>query len=131
MTANINPIFTLTPKISGSLISIANTGRDGSGTLGTIISGSTNGTRISRVIVQSSGSVSNGMVRLFIYDGSNNFLYKEVTVTSTAVSGSTAAFTYTVELLGERALILPSGYSLKASTNNGENFYVIAEGGDY
>lgn len=131
MAANTNPIFTLTPKISGSPISVANTGRDGTGTLGTIISGSTNGTRISRVIVQASGSVSAGTVRLFVYDGSDNFLYKEIAVTSSGVSGSTPAFSYALELFGERALVLPSGYSLKASTNNGENFYVIAEGGDY
>ena len=137
MTANTNPIFTLTPVVIGQLISTANTNRDGSGTLGHVISGGVNGTRISKITIQASGSTAAGMVRLFIDNssgsttGSSVWLWKEDEVDAIAGSASAIVHNSTISLVGETALILPYGFSLKASTHYGENFYVIAEGGDY
>jgi hypothetical protein len=132
MTANTSPIFTLTPRISGSPIDIANTARDGTGTISTIITGTTNGTRINRINIKASGSQTvAGTIRLFIYDGTTNFLWREVLVTAIIASGSVATFESITNLSGEYALILPNNYSLKASTNNAESFNIIAEGGDY
>jgi hypothetical protein len=132
MAANTEPVFTLTPVIGYTEIATANTARDGSGTLGTVISGATNGTRITRVRVISSGSeVGNGMMRLFIDTSGSSVLYDECAVTATAVSASTVGFDYSFEFLGERALILPSGVILKASTSTAQPINVWAEGGNY
>lgn len=131
MTVNKDPIFTLTPVIGCAQISTANTARDGSGTLGTIITGGTYGTRISRIRVIASGSCSNGMVRLFFDTSGSVRLYEECPITATVVSASAVTFDYSFEYLGERALIIPSGTVLKASTSVAETFNVWAEGGDY
>jgi hypothetical protein len=129
-----DPIFTATPVIGMVQIATANTARDGSGTLGTVITGGTNGTRITRVIVQAAGNTTAGIVRLFIGDNAGTpviRLWKEIQVTVATVSATVMGFTYTLELLGERALILPAGYTLRAAPHNAEIFNVFAEGGNY
>ena len=131
MTANTDPIFSLTPVIGIGAISSANTNRDGTGTIVSVISGSTDGTRITRVTIQAIVTTTAGMVRLYINTGAVIYLWKEIAVTAITGSASVVEFTYVLSLMGENALILPSGYSLEASTHNAEAFNVIAEGGNY
>lgn len=131
--ANTTPIFSLTPRAAMVRISTANTARDGSGTMGDVITGATSGTRIDRVVITATGTTTAGMVRLFIYDGSaNSRAWREVVVTAITVGASTPAFTATVLSpdLGP-LLVLPNAYVLRASTHNAETFDVIAQGGDY
>lgn len=131
MAANTTPIFTLTPKIGKVQISTANTNRDGTGTIGTVLTGSTNGTRIHRITIQAAVTTTAGVIRLYISDGTNVHLWTEVIVAAVTPSTTVSAWSYVMELFGEAALILPSGYVLMASTNNAEAFNVFAEGGDY
>lgn len=131
MTANTNPIFVLTPKIGIGQISTANTARDGTGTIGTILSAGTYGTRVHRIVIRATVTTTAGMIRLFIHDGSNARLYREIPVTSITPSGTVEAFSHILDLQNEDAIILPTGHSLRASTHNAEAFNVFAEGGDY
>ncbi len=134
MSANTSPIFTLTPKIGVTNISSANTKRDGTGDINTIITGGANGTRISRITIKATVTTTAGTVRLFIGDNAGTpviSLWREVLVTAITVSANVAAFEYSLSLLGENALILPPNYTLRASTEKAESFNVIAEGGDY
>jgi len=131
MPANTEPIFTLTPVIGRAAISAANTNRDGTGTIVSVITGAANGTRISRIIIQAIVTTTAGMVRLYIDNGVNIYLWREVAVTAITGSASVAEFVSIISLVGETALNLPSGYSLQASTHNAEAFNVIAEGGNY
>ena len=131
MGANTEPIFTLIPVIGVVSGSAANTDLSGSGTFMTVITGGTNGTRISKIVIQAIDTTTAGMVRLFIDDGVAVFLWKEVAVEAVTIAASTPAFSYEILLSSEEALILPSGYILKASTHNAEPFNIIAEGGDY
>ena len=132
MTANTTPIFTLTPAIGIVAISTANTTSDGTGTIGTVLTGGTDGTRITRITITATVTTTAGMVRLFINDGAANiYLWREVVVVAITKSATVAGFVYIIEFLDDRALILPAGYSLEASTHNAENFNVVAEGGNY
>ena len=131
MAANTEPIFSLTPVIGMGVIDTANTNRDGTGTIVSIITGSTDGTRITRITIQAIGTTTAGMVRLYINTSAAIYLWKEVPVDAVTGSASVPEFISVISLLGENALILPSGYSLEASTHNAEDFNVIAEGGDY
>ena len=132
--ANTTPIFTITPRAGMVRISTANTARDGTGTMGDVITGATSGTRVDlggrRIIKKTTA----GMIRLFIYDGSANVrAWKEIVVTAITVAASTAAFTSTLVTPDPSVplLVLPNGYVLRASTHNAETFDVIAHGGDY
>lgn len=131
MTANTTPVFELTPQVACVAIATANTARDGTGTVGTVLSAGASGTRIHRITIKATVTTTAGTVRLFIYTGSVYFLWKEIVTGAITVSATQPAFEYVIELLGERALVLPTGYSLRASTEKAENYNIIAEGGDY
>ncbi len=131
MTANTSPIFTLTPHVGMVAISTANTGRDGSGTIGTVLAAATDGTRITRIVIKATVTTTAGTIRLFIHDGANYFLWREIATTAITVSATQPAFEYILYLYGEAAIVPPSGYSLRASTEKAENYNIIAEGGDF
>lgn len=110
-------------------ISTANTNRDGTGTIGTLIIGATNGTRVDDIYITATGAVTAGVVRLFISNATNIRLWQEILVTATSPNVTTAVWSYT---LLNQALLLKSGWYLAASTNNAETFNVIAtRAGDF
>lgn len=129
MSANVAPRFKDPGKAWVVQISTANTALDGSGTVGTLATAGTNGSLIELVRIKAAGTVTNGMIRLFIHDGTNFRLYKEVAVTATTPSGTVQAFE--AEYTPTEDLVLQSGWSLRCSTNNAETFNVFATGGDY
>jgi len=134
MPANNYPVFVLTPKIGLARISTANTGRDGSGTLGDCCAGSTFGTRIDRIKISATSTTTAGMIRFYVYDGTNNRLWREVAVT--AATPSATVLGYTTEIMTPDTqsplLVLPSAsYILRASTHNAEQFDIVTHAGDF
>lgn len=128
------PAYTATPKNGMAVISVANTGRDGTGTIGTIFSAGASGSRIDKIIIKAQGTTTAGMVRLFIHDGSNARLIDEVLVQAITPSATVQSFQVVLaanQITVELPIILPNGYSLRASTHNAESFNIIAMGGDF
>lgn len=127
---NSVPRFLLPENCSAvAQISAANTNRDGTGTIVTVLTAGSQGTLIELIRVIATGTTTAGMVRLYIHDGANARLYDELAVTAITPSGTVAAFE--IELVPSKPLVLPSGYSLRASTHNAETFNVFATGGNY
>ncbi len=114
-------------------VSAANTARDGTGTVPTILLANPNwGSRIDLITIEAQGTVTNGVVRLFLHNGSAYFLWREVIVAATTPSVTLAAFrTEVLRTDGLPVLLLPPLYSLRASTNTAEAFTVSASGWDY
>jgi len=133
MAANTTPIFVITPHLGMVRISTANTNRDGTGTLGDVLTATTFGTRIDRIVIEATGTTTAGMIRLIIYDGvSASRLWKEINVSAITPSGTVQAFTATISSPDQNPLlVLPAGYVLRAGTQAAETFDVIAHGGDY
>ena len=110
-------------------ISTANTNRNGTGTIATVMTGATNGTRIDDISIVATGTTTAGVVRLFISDGTNVRLWQEILVSAITPSTTVQVWSYT---LLNQALLLESGWSLQASTNNAETFNVIVtRAGDF
>lgn len=127
------PQFASVPKVGIATISTANTNRDGTGTIGTVLTAGTNGTRLRRITIQATGTTTAGMVRLYLHDGTTAQLYLETPVTAVTPSGTVLAYSVTYNEnvdFSQLPLTIPSGYSLRASTQNAETFKVIAEGAD-
>ena len=118
------------PIISPVLVSTLNTARDGTGTVATVVTAAGAGYRIKRIKVKAIVTTTAGMIRIFLHTGAAFFLWTEIPVTAITVGADTAGFEYTLELFNDEALELPAGYSIRASTHNGESFHVSAEG-DY
>lgn len=108
-------------------ISTANSNLDGTGTLGTLITGASNGTLVKSVTFKATGNTTQGMLRLFIYDGTNTRLVDEITVPTVTKSGQDHSFETTIQCNYR----LKSGYLLKVSTQNAESFNVIANASNW
>lgn len=133
MAVTATPVFTQAPFVATGQVSAANTNRDGTGTIVTIKAGTTNGTRIERVTVKATVTTTAGMVRLYLDDGTNVRLVKELVVSAITVAAGVAGF----EAEWSRGDGLPvvelpaSTYILKASTHNAEAMNVTAWGGEF
>ncbi len=122
------PAFAATPATAVAQISTANTNRDGTGTIATVLTAGASGTRIDQIDITATGTTTAGVVRLFIHDGSNGRLWREVLVTATTPSTTVAVWSTSLTDLN---LILKTGYSLRAATHNAETFNVaVTAAGD-
>lgn len=129
-----SPQYASTPRCGIGQVATANTNRDGTGTIGTIFTAGASGSRIDAINIKATGTTTAGMIRLFIHDGADARLLTEVPVTAITPSGtlpSWEAQLNTNTMTQVLPLVLPTGYSLRAATNNAETFNVIALGGDF
>ncbi|MEN9885488.1 MAG: hypothetical protein RL758_66 [Pseudomonadota bacterium] len=128
------PSYAAAPKCGIAQISTANTARDGTGTIGTVFTAAATGSRIDAINIKATGTTTAGMIRLFIHDGSTSRLIDEVPVLATTPSATVPSFEVNLNtntMAHFLPIILPNGFSLRASTNNAETFNVIAFGGDF
>ena len=126
--------YASTPKCGVGQVSVANTDRDGTGTIVTVFSAGASGSRIDAIDLKAVGTTTAGMIRLFIHDGTNARLLTEVPVTAITPSGtlpSWEAQLNTNTMTQVLPLVLPTGHSLRAATNNAETFNLLAFGGDF
>jgi len=122
------PAFAVTPRIASVNIATANTNRDGTGTVATLITGASTGTRIAEIVIQARVTTTAGMVRIFLHDGSTFYFFDEVSVAAATVSasvkGTRVSTTY-------NNLVLPNAsWSVRVSTHNAESIDVTALGAD-
>jgi hypothetical protein len=123
-----SPAFAATPRLASVNIATANTNRDGSGTVATLITGASTGTRIAEIVIKARVTTTAGQVRVFLYDGTTYYAFDEIAVAAATVSasvqGTRVSTTY-------NNLILPSAsWSVRVSTNNAESIDVTALGAD-
>lgn len=129
-----SPQYASTPRCGIGQVSTANTNRDGTGTIGTIFTAGASGSRIDAIDLKAVGTTTAGMIRLFIHDGANARLLTEVPVIAITPSGTLPSWETqlnTNTMTQVLPLILPTGYSLRAATNNAETFNLLAFGGDF
>ena len=114
-------------------VTTANTARDGTGTLGTtlitVLTAGASGTRIDDIYMVATGITTAGVIRLFVFDGTNTRLLSETLVA--AITPGTSVQVWSNTLLSQ-AIVLKTGYSLRATTNNTETFNIIVtRAGDF
>lgn len=95
-------------------MSTANTARDGTGTIATIITGVAAGTKIERIVAQATGDPADSVLTLFLHDGTNFWLWNEIDLANPTAASTTVAG-YHNEIF-VRDLILPdNNWSLRAA----------------
>ena len=116
--------FASVPATAMVQISTANTARDGTGAMGTLITAPTAGTRVDDIEISAIGNTSSGVVRMFMSDGTNTWFEREWLVSGTITPSATVS-PFNLQLKNQ-AIILKSGYSLKFSTHNNETYNIFA-----
>ena len=127
--------YASTPKIGSALLTTADTSLTAPSTVGTVFTAGASGSRIDYIDVQGVATTVAGLVNLFIFDGTNYFLYAQVPVIAITSSTTAVAFTSVLSSNSNANLLpinLPTGYSLRATTSVAQTgIRVTAQGGDY
>lgn len=123
-----NPQYTAIPRVEKVTISMANTNRDGTGSISVLISGATNGTLLDAVIIKATGTTTAGMIRLFHRRGAGTWsLFREYPISAVTPSGSVQTFSSENQI----GIVIPGGDEIGVATHNAEPFNIIATGGDF
>lgn len=123
------------PKIGAALLTTADTSLTAPTTVATVVTAGSSGTRIDYIEIMGVATTVSGLVNLFIYDGTTYHLWCQVPVLP--ITSSTTAPSYFAALSSNgnantMPLVLPSGYSLRATTSVAQTgLKVIASGGDF
>jgi hypothetical protein len=127
--------YAAVPKIGSALLTTADTSLTAPSTVGTVFTAGASGSRIDYIEIQGVATTIAGIVNLFIFDGTNYFLYIQVPIIAITSSTTALAFTATISSNGNSNLLpinLPTGYSLRATTSVAQTgIRVTAQGGDY
>lgn len=123
----INERAKYTANTGVATISTANSNRDGSGSVVSVITGASSGTLVRTITIKSTENTTSGMVRLYCYNASDTFLFAEVNVRATTKSSEDHSF-YAILNLNFK---LASGNQIMASTEKAETFIITADGLDW
>lgn len=139
MAVTATPIFTQVPNMGMARVAAANTARDGSGSLVTLFTAGTNGSRVEDITftsAQASAAASSAMVgRVFVSDtgGTNYRLLREIAIVTITASNTVIGAVQTMTFVG--GVILKSGQLLACTISvyagAQDQMDVIARGGDY
>ena len=108
-----SPAFAATPKIGAVTVSTANTNRDGTGTIATVFTAGSSGSKIEEVVMKATSDPADSTVVLYLYDGATYYAFDEWDIGNPAAGSATVA-SYRESRVYEN-LVLPSGWSLRAS----------------
>jgi hypothetical protein len=122
------PAYASIPNLGFASISVANTARDGTGTLETFFTAGANGSRVDKISIVPKGTTTAGMVRIFISNGTTHAFQSEYPIAAKTPSGTVAVDV--IEIIPSLPIALKSGQFLKASTHNAESFNVFGYGAD-
>ena len=122
--------FAATPHTEVSVVSAANTNRDGTGTIVTILTPDANGTRMERIQIKATGTTTAGQLRLFVSAdaGVTWRFHDEIAVAAIVPSATVQSFEGSLTFGNVSFLALSSGQRLGMSTHNAESFHVTAIG---
>jgi hypothetical protein len=125
-----SPSFTSTPRLTSVNVSTANTNRDGTGTIVSLITGVAAGTKVFEINIEPTVTTTAGMVRVFISldSGTTWRLFDEIAVSAATPSASVKTARNTAIY---NNLVLPATTSqIGVSTHNAESINVFALAGD-
>lgn len=127
--------YASTPKIGSALLTTADTSLTAPSTVGTVFTAGSSGSRIDYIDVQGVATTVASLVNLFIFDGTNYFLYTQIPVQVVTSSTTAPAFQAVISSNTNANILpinLPNGFSLRATTSITQTgVRVTALGGDY
>jgi len=123
-----SPAFATTPRIGAVSIATADSSYTAPSNVGTVLAGVAAGTRVAEVVVKCAATSSAAIVRLFLYDGTNYWLFDEVTVA--AATGSSTVQQTRVSVVYNNLILPSASWSLRATTSVSQATHVTALGAD-
>lgn len=107
------PAFAATVATAAVSVGTANTNRDGTGTIATVLTAGASGTRIEEIVVKADGDPADCTIVFYLHDGSNYHVFDEWDIANPGAPSATVA-SYR-EARKYDNLVIKSGWSLRAS----------------
>ena len=107
------PNFATTPREGVVSVSTANTARDGTGTIATVLTAGASGTKIDEITLAATADPADSTVTLFIHDGTTAQYFDEIDLGDPAAGSATLAPYRSTKAYAN--LVLPTGFSLRAA----------------
>lgn len=127
VTSNINERVRYTANTGSGVVSVANTNRNGTGTLADVLTtGATVGsvgTLVKKITIKARSNATRGMIRLFVFDGTSTRLIEEFDVSAVVQVNIQATF----EVSYDVDWSFNGGLTLRASTDKAEPFVITVE----
>lgn len=125
------PVYAATPRCGVGQLTVANTNRDGTGTIVTVFTAGSGGSRIDTIVATFRVTNTTGSIVYYLFDGTTYYNLPESQVTPATTVSTTQPGLSLVYAIPGGFLILPSGWSLRASATKAESVTVVAIGGDF
>lgn len=120
-----------TANTGATQINAANTSLTGSGTINTdiwtLVRGGSNGTLVKSITIKAAGTTAEGMVRFFLYDGTNTRLLNEVDILANTPSATNPAFEFTWNC----NMSLKANFEIRVTTQIANTFNIISDSVDW
>lgn len=132
-----DPQFAATPRLGHCRPGSAETDLQVPTNASDLLVAGASGSKIEEVLVVASttgglvSAVVNGLIYLFLHDGTTNFLFDEIAVLATTPSNTTAPYRTNRVYIN---LVLPSGWKIRASQSiagNASLLDIFAHGADF
>ena len=127
--------YASTPVFGAVLLTTADTSLTAPTTVGTVLTAGASGTRIDFIEIQGVATTVTSIVNLFIYDGTTYHLWQQIPIIPVTSSTTAVAFSTTTSTNNSpnvMPMIIPTGYSLRATTTIAQTgLKVIAYGGNF
>lgn len=127
------PAYAAIPKSWAASVSVGSALRDGTGTttLVTLAAGA-RGAKIEKIYAKARATTTLGMLRFYLHDGVNFFIWKEIVVTALVPSGTVTSWEGGIDCSGpDTVLQIPSGWTVRVVPANSEAFDISAVGGEF
>jgi hypothetical protein len=125
-----SPAFAATPRLASVSVATADSSYTAPTSVGTLITGAATGTKVNEIAVKIalSGLSTAAVIRIFLYDSNQYFLFDELVAgsatSSASVASTRASATY-------NNLVLPSSsWSVRVTTSVSQATHVTAQGAD-
>ena len=120
-----------TVNTTGSTISTANPGRDGTGTIVTGWTAGASGGYVRTIRIKATGNTDAGMVRIFHYDGAY-YLWREIQVVAITPDRTTPSFESELNFVNDNSTGWQVGAAdtIRFATEQAQEFDIIVEGMD-
>ena len=125
------PTFITTPTIGSSVVSTANTNRDGTGTTPTVFTAGASGALLEAIVFTADGNTTQGALRIFAEDGVATRIIDEVNVPARTVDVSNGIHAWHHVWKPPYHFLVKATETVQVSTHNAETFYAVAVGGDF
>jgi hypothetical protein len=128
--------YTTTAKIGAAAMTTGDASRTAPTTVSTVFTAGASGSRIDKLTFIATGTTTATMARWWMYTGATYFLIAEVPIAAVTPSNTIPTFTVNLNSVinyNILPLIIPSGYSIRATVNDTTSggINAIAYGGDF